>query len=136
MARNCKNTRESPKSHLQRLQNTLLQAMQKGKSTRQRSLAIEIFKAIHGISPKYIQELFKLKTSSYTLRDPLKLEVPSRHLAKHGWDPSVIREQSYGIVCHLILNKSPNLVLQKVINKCNGPKCKCTQCKYFENDYL
>ncbi len=35
----------------------------------QRVLATEVFKALHGISPPYIQDLFRVKDTPYSLRE-------------------------------------------------------------------
>jgi hypothetical protein len=45
--------------------------------SRLKTIAIETFKCLHNISPKYIQNLAKFKTSVYNCRYDHTLEVPT-----------------------------------------------------------
>ncbi len=40
---------------------------------RSRTLATKVYKAVNGITPNYIQELFEVKEIPYNLRDPTRL---------------------------------------------------------------
>ncbi len=49
-----------------------------------RTLATEVYKAVNGMAPNYIQELFKVKEIPYNLRDPTRTIIPNlilQHMA-------------------------------------------------------
>jgi hypothetical protein len=52
---------------------------------RLRYLAIEMYKCVHGINPPYLNELFQLRTSSYSLRDSSRLLQPKYSTVKYGF---------------------------------------------------
>ena len=51
---------------------------------RTRALAIEVFKSVNDMSPKYVQELFNIKTTTYSLRDNNRTTVPKRKTTTYG----------------------------------------------------
>ena len=104
-------------------------------TSRLRSLAIEIFKAINGISPPYIQDLFSLKQNKYNLRDGSRLVVPACNTTKHG-----LRSISYQ-GAKLWNSLPPDMkrindlkLFKQAIQKWNGPECNCTSCKYLSQN--
>lgn len=53
-------------------------------NNRLQVLATEVFKAVNGLSPVYIQDLFVRKENPYNLRDPYKLQVNLHNSKKYG----------------------------------------------------
>ncbi len=51
---------------------------------RARTLAIEVYKAIHQITPIYIQEMFNIKITPYDLKDPCRTVMPKAKITTHG----------------------------------------------------
>ena len=47
-------------------------------------IILEVFKSIHNSSPLYIQDMFEVKKSSYSLRDSSKLVQPKRNTTTFG----------------------------------------------------
>ncbi len=43
---------------------------------RARTLAIEVYKSIHQMTPIYIKEMFNIKITPYDLRDPCRTVMP------------------------------------------------------------
>ncbi len=51
---------------------------------RARTLAIEVYKSIHQMTPTYIQEIFNIKIIPYDLRDPCRTVMPNAKTTTHG----------------------------------------------------
>ena len=51
---------------------------------RTRTLAIEVYKSVNNMSPKYIQELFNVKNTTYGLRDNSRTTVPKCKTTTYG----------------------------------------------------
>ncbi len=51
---------------------------------RVRTLAIEVYKSIHQMTPIYIQEMFNIKITPYDLRDPCRTVMPKAKTTTHG----------------------------------------------------
>ncbi len=52
---------------------------------RSRTLATEVYKAINGMTPNYIQELFEVKEIPYNLRDPTRTIIPKSNCLVTWW---------------------------------------------------
>ncbi len=48
---------------------------------RSRTLVTEVYKAVSGMTPNYIQELFEVKEIPYNLRDPTRTIIPKSNSA-------------------------------------------------------
>ena len=51
---------------------------------RIRLLVLEIYKIIHSIGPKYLDDMFTTKNITYSMRDNMKLIVPKPKTVKYG----------------------------------------------------
>ncbi len=51
---------------------------------RARTLAIEVYKSIHQMTPIYPQEMFTIKITPYDLRDPCRTVMPKAKTTTHG----------------------------------------------------
>ncbi len=51
---------------------------------RSRTLATEVYKAVNGMTPNYIQELFEVKEIPYNLRGPTRTIIPKSNSTTHG----------------------------------------------------
>ncbi len=49
-----------------------------------RTLAVEVYKSIHQMTPIYIQEMFNIKVTPYNLRDPCRTVMPKAKTTTHG----------------------------------------------------
>ena len=52
---------------------------------RLKTLAVEVYKCVNGKSPEYINSMFRLRNSSYNLRDHLKLEQTKFKTIRYGY---------------------------------------------------
>ena len=52
--------------------------------SRLNCIILEVFKSIHNSSPLYIQDMFEVEKSSYSLRDSSKLVQPKRNTTTFG----------------------------------------------------
>ena len=105
-----------------------------GKSTmevkRLRTLAVEVFKTLNNMNPKYMKEIFH-KTAFSTHR-PLNLEFNENYTTKYG------NESLRCLVPH-IWNSLPNQIKRETgytkskefINDWFGMKCKCNLCSFL-----
>ncbi len=51
---------------------------------RARTLAIEVYKSIHQMTPIYIQEILNIKITPYDLKDPCRTVMPKVKTTTHG----------------------------------------------------
>ncbi len=73
---------------------------------RSTTLGTEVYKAVNGMTPNYIQELFEVKEIPYNLRNPTRTIIPKSnstiyvlnsltHQGNKIWNRLNIREKSY-----------------------------------------
>ena len=95
-----------------------------------RSSMTEVFKALNGLSPEFVSELFQKKETQYSLRQPNLLRLPTTLHYNHG---------IYGISfrASLLWNQLPayfhNLKtlssFKSKIQKWEGTCCTCKMCR-------
>ena len=97
---------------------------------RLKFLCIEIFKTLNKLNPSFMQEIFKVKSSSNSLRGTNNLQQyrPNqvtfgsnslRSLGPHVWNGLPNDKKS-----------AENLnILKNMLKKWEGPNCKCSLCK-------
>ena len=62
-----------------------------------RALMTEIFKALNGLGPDFLREIFKKKEMNYSLRQPNLLKLPTTFHYNHGIYGITFRALCYGI---------------------------------------
>ena len=103
--------------------------------SRLRYLCIEIFKTINKLNPSFMQEIFKVKYSIYSLREinnlvhyrPNQITFGSNSLRSLGpqiWD---------GLPNDMKSAENLN-ILKDMLKKWEGPYCKCKLCKYVDSN--
>ena len=97
-----------------------------------RYLAIEVYRCVYGLNPKYLNDLFTIKTCKYDLRDDSRIYRSKVLTTNHGLKSF----KDYGAKIWNILPESCkgaiSLVEFKVLIKSwNGPKCSCSVCLHF-----
>src|SRR6056300_284101 len=111
-----------------------------------RNLAIEVFKCVNELNPKYVNEMISIKNSSYNLRKHLNIERLKMKTSTYG----LMSFRSYG---PKIWNMLPNNMkisvclndFKNIIKTWRGPNCACKMCssllmwfdiyKYVKNVY-
>ena len=95
-----------------------------------RYLAIEVYKCINGLNPKYLNDLFVIKKCKYDLRDNSLLNIWKVLTTEHGLKSF----KYYGSKIWNLLPESCKgaTSLDKVLIKSwNGPKYSCSVCFHF-----
>ena len=97
---------------------------------RLRSVAIEVFKCVHKLNPTVLNELFIVKETERTLRDPLILHVPKFNKIQYG-------KKTFSYYGSHLWNILPNDIKRTLdinafkmllINTWEGPACSCNIC--------
>ena len=97
-----------------------------------RYLAIEVYKCINGINPKYLNDLFTIKERKYQLRNVSIIDRDKVQTTNHGL-------KSFKYYGAKIWNSLPNSCKSAIsvedfkvlIKSWNGPKCSCSVCLLF-----
>ena len=96
---------------------------------RLKQMACEVFKIVNNMSPGYINDLVKIKTSVYDFRDQKKADVPRVNSTRYGL-------RSFRSEAARVWNSLPNEVrlaesypqFRRLIRAWEGPGCKCPVC--------
>ena len=97
---------------------------------RQITLCIEIFKTVKHLNPPFMQNIFKLRSSNYSLRNP-------NNLAHVRPNQTTFGSNSLTFIAPQIWNGLPDRIksaenlksFKDLIKQWNGPNCKCSACK-------
>ena len=98
--------------------------------SRLRTLCIEIYKTVSKLNPPFIQNIFKLKETTRSARNP-------KELIHHRPNQVTFGSKSLLSLGPQIWNALPKEVklaeniqtFKKLIKQWNGPSCKCNACK-------
>ena len=100
--------------------------------SRLRQLGMEVYKAIHGLSPSFICDIFD-KT------DPLKLHVLQPRTTSSGIRSFRYQGAKIWNSLPVEFKQAPNIqMFKRLIKTWEGPKCTCTYCKsnLYETNHL
>ncbi len=97
---------------------------------RQRLLCIEIFKTLNHLNPPFMQSIFKLRSSNYSLRNP-------NNLAHVRPNQTTFGSKSLMSIGPQVWNGLPNEMksaenlksFKALIKQWDGPNCKCSACQ-------
>jgi hypothetical protein len=98
-------------------------------SERQKTMCIQVYKILNGLSPSYLNDLLESKSNNYLYRDPFLLVQPKVHTVKHGL--LTFRYHAAKVWNHLpksIKSASSLSEFKQLINKWNGSYCDCSFC--------
>ncbi len=97
---------------------------------RLKSMAIEVYKTLHNLNPKYMQSLIEVKTdTNYDFRSSTILKQPAFNGITYGLN-------SFRYKAPKIWNSLPNNIknavslvqFKNMIKSWEGPKCYCSMC--------
>ena len=99
--------------------------------SRQRKLCIEIFKTLKKLNPAFMNDIFSVRTSNYSLRNPNSLNHFRPNQVTFG-------SNSLKVIGPKIWNCLPNELksaenlnsFQNMIKQWDGSTCKCNACKF------
>ena len=103
--------------------------------SRLRALCIEVFKTLKNLNPSFMHEIFIIKSSTYSSRNPNDLQHYRPNQVTFGSNSL----QSLG---PQIWNGLPNEIksaenlnsFKHLIKKWDGPSCKCSACQHVIED--
>ena len=97
---------------------------------RQRILCIEIFKTVKQLNPPFMQNIFRLRSSHYSLRNPNSLAHVRPNQTTFGSNSlSSIGPQIWNGLPNEIKSAENLKSFKTLIKQWNGPICKCSACK-------
>ena len=96
---------------------------------RLKQMACEVFKIVNNMSPSYISDLVKIKSSAYDFREEKKADVPRVNRTRYGF-------RSFRSEAARVWNSLPNevrlvesyLQFHRMVHAWDGPGCKCPLC--------
>ena len=99
--------------------------------SRLRVLCIEIFKTLKHLNPPFMSDIFKIKSSRYSSRNPYDLQ-------HHRPNQVTFGSNSLRSLGPQIWNALPNEIkstnnlnsFKRLIKQWDGPNCKCNACQY------
>ena len=97
-----------------------------------RYLAIEVYKCVNGLNPKYLNDLFTIKKCKYDLRDDSLIIRNKVSTTNHGLKSF----KDYGAKIWNLLPESCKGAIslgefKDLIKSWNGSKCSCSVCLHF-----
>ncbi len=96
---------------------------------RLRTIVTEVYKAINGLSPEFLQDLFVIKANVHDLRDNNKLKLYKFKTTTY-WKHSI--KYVAGILWNSInvdVKNTDNVnVFKRKVRNWQGPICQCAEC--------
>ena len=97
-----------------------------------RYLAIEVYKCVNGLNPKYLNDIFTIKKCKYDLRDDSLINRNKVSTTNHG----LKSYKHYGAKIWNLLPESCKGAIslgefENLIKSWNRPKCSCSVCLHF-----
>ena len=98
---------------------------------RLKFLCIEIFKTLSKLKPSFMQDIFKVKPSSYLLRESNTLQhyIPNQVTFSSNSLRSLGPQVWNGLPNDMKSAENLN-IFKNMPKKWEGPSCKCSVCKY------
>ena len=94
-----------------------------------KAMAIEIYKSLHDLNPRYIQNLLSVKETTHSLRNNQILERKPFRTITHGFRSFIYQS---AVIWDSISNETKNAenvqIFKRSLNSWPGPKCTCKAC--------
>ena len=99
--------------------------------SRIRTVAIEAFKILYKMSPKYLHDLISFKNTNYSFRYENLVDVPSVRTSRYG-------KATFRFEAAQLWNSFPNYIratgefgeFVRLIRTWGGTQCKCSICRF------
>ena len=103
--------------------------------SRLRSLSIEIFKTLNGLNPSFMKDIFQIRSSNYSSRNP-------NNLTHYRPNQVTFGTHSLKFLGPQIWNCLPNELksadnfnsFKNLIAQWDGPTCNCNACRFIVNN--
>ena len=100
---------------------------------RVHTMALEFFKALNNIGPKYSNEMLNFR--SRPMRRPMDLYVPKVNQITHGYRSYTFEAPILWNSLPIDIRKDENFKLYKALMKIwSGLNCRCEFCKYSKSN--
>ena len=94
-----------------------------------RKLAIEVYKCMYDINPRYMKSLFKLKCTNYSLRDQYLLAQPHVKTTTYGLrSVAYFGSKIWNALPSEFKNAASIEIFRSNISNWTGPQCQCSLC--------
>ena len=98
---------------------------------RIRQLACEVYKAIHGLSPLYVQDMFKLKKTKYNFRGKYTITIPAVKKNYSGINSFRYKGAQVWNCLPVHFKESTDFnVFKNMMKTWTGENCRCISCKF------
>ena len=99
-------------------------------------LAIEMFKVINDLSPKFMKSIFQSRGHSYNFRTILPFQGENIHTVYNGTETISFRgPKIWALVPNEIKNSKNLQIFKNEIKQWTPSDCTCTMCKVFVPNY-
>ena len=104
---------------------------------RVRLIAQEVFKSLNGLNHVYAKEILRDRPSTYPTRKPLDLYIPRVNQITFGYRSYTYEAPKIWNSLPLEIRKAENFhVFKKLIGTWDGPSCRCSFCKYMDDNEI
>ena len=98
------------------------------------SLSLEIFKTLNDLKPSFIKDIFQIRTSNYSSRNPNNLTHYRPNQVTFGTSSLRLLEPQIWNCLPEQLKSADNLnTLKSLITQWDGPTCNCNACRFIVN---
>ena len=99
--------------------------------SRLRVLRIEIFKTLKHLNPPFMSDIFKIKSSRYSSRNPYDLQHHRPNQVTFGSNSlRSLGPQIWNVLPNEIKSANNLNSFKRLIKQWDGPNCKCNACQY------
>ena len=102
--------------------------------SRLRSLSLEIFKTLNDLNPSFMTDIFQIRTSNYSWRNPNNLTHYRPNQVIFGTKSlRVLGPQIWNCLPEELKSAENLNTFKSLITKWDGPKCNCNACRFIVN---
>ena len=102
--------------------------------SRLRSLSLEIFKTLHNLNPSFMKDIFQIRTSNYSSRNPNNLIHYRPNQVTFGTNSlKSLGPRIWNCLPEELKSVNSLNIFKSLITQWNGPTCNCNACRFIVN---
>ena len=102
--------------------------------SRLRSLSLEIFKTLHNLNPSFMKDIFQVRTSNYSSRNPNNLIHYRPNQVTFGTNSlKSLGPRIWNCLPEELKSVNSLNIFKGLITQWNGPTCNCNACRFIVN---
>ena len=102
--------------------------------SRLRSLSLEIFKTLHNLNPSFMKDIFQIRTSNYSSRNPNNLIHYRANQVTFGTNSlKSLGPRIWNCLPEELKSVNSLNIFKSLITQWNGPTCNCNACRFIVN---